>query len=44
MTRCFQVKVGKLRYFGEYPSASVAILTAQRIFGVHSASALRVLP
>lgn len=44
MTQLYQVKVGKRSYFGEYTSASVAILIAQCIFGVHSASALRVQP
>lgn len=44
MTQLYQVKVGKLRYVGEYTSASVAILIAQCIFGVHSASALLVQP
>lgn len=45
MTQLYKVQVpGGKPYYGEYTSASVAILIAQCIFGVHSASALRVQP
>lgn len=45
MIQLYKVTVpGGKPYYGLYTSASVAIVIAQCIFGVHSASALRVQP
>ena len=45
MTQLYRVTIpGGKPYYGLYTSASVAIVIAQCIFGVHSASALRVQP
>lgn len=45
MTQLYKVQVpGNKPYYGLYTSASVAILLAQCLYGVHSAKAMRVQP
>lgn len=45
MTQLYKVQVpGCKAYYGEYISASVAIVLAQCLYGVHSAKAIRVQP